>query len=121
MALCEQIAVHLSPVARQTAPAFSSLGDRIFLAYFPSLPTNPADDLGRYCVATGILFRRWLRHKEDAGKGFMEFNGSAREVVDDVLATWEKMVKEVGGAAREELGHLVARERRALKTLVRKV
>jgi len=51
----------------------------------------------------------------------MEFKGSATEVVDDVLATWEKMVKEVGGAAREELGHLVARERRALKTLVRKV
>jgi len=33
----------------------------------------------------------------------------------------EKRVEEVGGAAREELEHLVAREGWALKTLVRKI
>jgi len=104
MALCQQIALQLSPEARQTAPAFSSLANRIFLAYFPSLPAKPAADLWRYCIATRILFRTWVRHKEDAGKGFME-----------------KRVEEVGGAAREELEHLVAREGWALKTLVRKI
>ena len=51
----------------------------------------------------------------------MEFKGSARKVVDDVLARWEMRVKEVGGAAKEELGHLVAREGRVLKALVERI
>jgi len=111
----------MSVQPRQRAPAFSNLADRIFLAYFPSLPAKPAADLWRYCIATGVLFRTWVRHKDDAGKGFMEFKGSARKVVDDVLARWEMGVKEVGGAAKEELGHLVAREGRVLKALVERI
>jgi hypothetical protein len=62
-----------------------------------------------------------VRHKDDVGEGFVAFTGSAREVVEDALAKRERRVEEVGVGFREEVGRVVAREGRVLKTLVGKI
>jgi hypothetical protein len=114
MALSEQIALQKSSEARKRAPKYSSLADRLFLAYLPSLPAKTAADLCLYCIATGILFRTWVRHRDDV-EGFHAFPGSAREVIYDALAMRERRVAEVGVGSREEVGRVVAREGRASK------
>jgi hypothetical protein len=120
-AVSEQLAFQTCPEARDKARQCTNLADRLFLAYLPSLPAKTAADLPRYCIATGILFRTWVRHKDDVGEGFVAFRGSAREVVEDALGKRERRVVEVGVGSREEVARVVAREGRVLRTLVGKI
>jgi hypothetical protein len=120
-ALSEQLAFKTCPEARDKALQCTHLADRLFLAYLPSLPAKTAADLSRYCIATGILFRTWVRHKDDVGEGFCAFGRSAREVVEDALGKRERRVEEVGVGSREDVARVVAREGRVLKALVGKI
>jgi hypothetical protein len=117
MGFSEQITLQTSP----KAPEYSSLADRLFLAYLPSLPTKIPADLCLYCIAMGILFCIWVQHKDDAGEGFQAFTGSVRMVIDDALVKREGKVDEVGDGSRKKMKRVVVREGRVLKALMGKI
>ena len=121
IALCEMMAQQLSPESVKAINSFNleEFPAKVLRAYIPSLPSgrrDGANDLVKYCIVVGFLFRGWV-FSTKAKERYPGLTG----IVNEAIRKRKNRLESLKDGERQDIENVISLEAMMMKTLAIKV